>query len=137
MLKSMIGAAAVAASLSAGSAVAQERIRITSDWGNVAAELADNAATRRLVQMLPLTLSMRDHLRQEKTGRLPEPLPSADRQVDFSVGTLGLWASGDFVIYYRSGRVPSPGIVVLGRVSGDVSIFDQPGTVTVRLERGE
>jgi hypothetical protein len=137
MLKSIIRTAAMAASLSAGSAVAQERIRITSDWGDVVAELADNATTRRLVQMVPLTLPMRDHLRQEKTGRLPEPLPSADRQVDFAVGTLGLWGSGDFVIYYRSGRVPPPGIIVLGRIRGDASIFDQPGSVTVRLERGE
>jgi len=97
-------------SVSAGSAVAQERIRISSEWGDVVAELVDNAATRRLVQMLPLTIPMRDHLRQEKTGRLPEALPSTERQVDFATGTLGLWASNDFVIYYRNGRVPSPGM---------------------------
>ncbi|MBU8539003.1 cyclophilin-like fold protein [Falsiroseomonas tokyonensis] len=134
MLKSIT--AAVAAALWSDPALAQERIRITSDWGEVAVELADNDAARRLMQMLPLTLSMRDHLRQEKTGRLPEPLPAADRQQDFAVGTLGLWASGNLVIYYRSGRVPLPGIVVLGQVSGDVAIFDRPGPVTVRLERG-
>jgi hypothetical protein len=28
-----------------------------------------------------------------------------------------------------------PGIVGLGRVTGDVSIFDRPGAVTVRVER--
>jgi Cyclophilin-like family len=77
---------------------------------------------------------MRDHLRQEKTGDLPSPLPEGKRVVDFDVGTLGLWSSGDFVIYYRSGRVPRPGIVVLGKVTGDVSIFDRAGPVTVRLE---
>ena len=66
---------------------------------------------------------------------MPSPLPAAKRQLDFSTGTLGLWSSDHFVIYYRSGRVPSPGIVVLGRVSGEVSIFDQPGPVTVRIER--
>ncbi|WP_439598179.1 cyclophilin-like fold protein [Falsiroseomonas sp.] len=134
MLKSVT--AAVAAALWSDPALAQERIRITSDWGEVAVELADNDAARRLMQMLPLSLPMRDHLRQEKTGRLPEPLPAADRQQDFAAGTLGLWASGNLVIYYRSGRVPLPGIVVLGRVSGDVAIFDRPGPVTLRLERG-
>lgn len=137
MLKSIIGAVVAAASFSAGSAMAQERIRISSDWGDVVAELTDNAAARRLVQMLPLTVPMRDHLRQEKTGRLPEALPSADRQVDFEVGTLGLWGPSDFVVYYRSGRAPSPGIVVLGRVTGDVSSFDRPGAVTMRVERGQ
>jgi hypothetical protein len=116
-------------------AMAQERILISSDWGKVTAELADNAATRSLLEMLPLTLDMRDHLRQEKTGNLPSPLPAVERQLDFATGTLGLWSANHFVIYYRDGRVPQPGIIPLGRVTGDVAIFDRPGSVTVRVER--
>ncbi|UIJ89427.1 hypothetical protein LZK77_31480 (plasmid) [Rhizobium leguminosarum] len=65
---------------------------------------------------------------------MPSPLPAASRQRDFSAGTLGLWSSGDFVIYYRDGQVPQPGIVILGKVTGDVSIFDRPGSVTVKIE---
>ena len=118
-----------------GNAMAQERILISSEWGKVTAELVDNAATRSLVQMLPLTIEMRDHLRQEKTGNLPSPLPAVGRQLGFSTGTLGLWSSDHFVIYYRSGTVPAPGIVLLGQVAGDVSIFDRPGSVSVRIER--
>ena len=117
-----------------GPAMAKGRILISSDWGAVAAELVDNDATRALARMLPLTIDMRDHLRQEKTGNLPSPLPATKRQVEFSTGTLGLWSSNNFVIYYRDGRVPQPGIVVLGQVTGDVSIFDRPGRVTVRIE---
>ncbi len=120
-----------------GNAMAQERILISSEWGDVTADLVDNNATRSLVRMLPLTISMSDHLRQEKTGDLPSPLPAVARQQDFSAGTLGLWSSGDFVIYYRGGRVPQPGIVILGHVTGDVSIFDRPGPVTIRLERAK
>jgi hypothetical protein len=97
-------------------------------------ELVDNNATRSLVQMLPLTIEMRDHLRQEKTGNLPSPLPAVERQLDFSTGTLGLWSSNHFVIYYRDGRVPQPGIILIGRVTDDVSIFDRRGPVTVRVE---
>ena len=119
----------------AGPAMAQERILISSDSGKVTAELVDNDATRALVQMLPLTIEMRDHLRQEKTGNLPSPLPAVERQLDFSTGTLGLWSSNHFVIYYRDGRVPQPGIIMLGRVTGDASIFDRPGALTVRIER--
>ena len=118
-----------------GPAMAQERVLISSDWGKVTAELVDSNTTRALVRMLPLTIAMRDHLRQEKTGDLPSPLPAVERQLDFSAGTLGLWGPDHFVIYYRSGRVPQPGIVLLGRASGDVSIFDRPGPVTVRVER--
>ena len=118
-----------------GPAMAQERILISSEWGKVTAELVDNIATRSLARMLPLTIEMRDHLRQEKTGNLPSPLPAVERQLDFSTGTLGLWSSNHFVIYYRDGRVPQPGIILIGRVTDDVSIFDRPGPVTVRVER--
>jgi hypothetical protein len=119
-----------------GFAMAQERILLSSDWGEVTAELVDNDATRALVRMLPLTIEMRDHLRQEKTGNLPSPLPAVERQLDFSTGTLGLWSADHFVIYYRGGRVPQPGIILLGRATGDVSVFDRPGPVTVRVGRG-
>ena len=115
----------------------EERIVISSDWGTVTAELVDNEATRALVSMLPVTIAMRDHLRQEKTGDLPSPLPEVARQTPFAKGTLGLWSADHFVIYYRDGRVPQPGIVILGQVSDDVSIFDRPGPVTVRVERGK
>jgi hypothetical protein len=136
MLNRLFGAFIITLGL-IGPAMAQERILISSDWGNVTAELVDNDATRSLIQMLPLTIEMRDHLRQEKTGNLPSPLPAVERQLDFSTGTLGLWSSDHFVIYYRDGRVPQPGIILLGRVTDDVSMFDRPGPVTVRVERIE
>ena len=129
-----IAAAATLAILSSGSTMAQERIQISSEWGNVSAELADNAAARSLIKMLPITIEMSDHLRQEKTGNLPSPLPEVPRQRDFAAGTLGLWGPDHFVIYYREGRVPQPGIVILGKVTGDVSIFDRPGRIAVRIE---
>jgi hypothetical protein len=114
--------------------MAQDRLLISSDWGTVTADLADNDAARSLVRLLPITIEMRDHLRQEKTGKLPSQLPEVARQTDFSKGSLGLWNSDHFVIYYRDGRVPQPGIIILGQVRGDVSIFDRPGPVTVRIE---
>ncbi|PYE87120.1 cyclophilin-like fold protein [Phyllobacterium leguminum] len=120
--------------LSTGHAMAQERIRISSEWGNVTAELADNAAARSLLELLPITIEMRDHLRQEKTGNLPASLPEVARRRDFSAGTLGLWGSDHFVIYYRSGRIPEPGIVILGKVTGDVSIFDRAGPISIRIQ---
>jgi hypothetical protein len=135
-MKRIHGATFIAAVLTlnlGGSALAKDQILISSDWGDVTAELADNAAARALVGMLPLTIEMDDHLRQEKTGDLPAALPTASRQREFSAGTLGLWSSGDFVIYYRDGRVPQPGIVILGQVQGDVSIFDRPGNVTIKV----
>jgi hypothetical protein len=85
--------------------------------------------------MLPITIDMRDHIRQEKTGNLPSSLPEIARQRDFAAGILGLWGPDHFVIYYSSGRVPHPGIVILGKVTGDFSIFDRPGSIAIRIER--
>jgi len=127
-------AATAVALIFTGSAMAEERIRISSNWGSVTAELADNAAARSLIRMLPVTIDMSDHLRQEKTGNLPSRLAEVPRQLDFTVGALGLWGPDHFVIYYRKGRVPQPGIVILGNVTDDVSIFDRPGPITVRID---
>jgi hypothetical protein len=126
-------AVAVALGLT-GAAVAQQQIVISSEWGKLRAELVDNEATRALVKMLPVTIAMRDHLRQEKTGDLPSPLPEVPRITPFKKGTLGLWSADHFVIYYKEGRVPQPGIIILGQVTDDVSIFDRTGPVTVRVE---
>lgn len=76
--------------------MAKDRISISSDWGNVTAELADNAAAHALAAMLPLTIEMDDHLRQEKTRNLPASLPSASRQREFSAGMLGSMEFGRF-----------------------------------------
>jgi hypothetical protein len=120
-----------------GPVMAQERILISSDWGGVTADLVDNEASRSLLKMLPVTIRMRDHLRQEKTGNLPSRLPEIARQTPFSKGTLGIWDSDHFVIYYRDGRVPQPGIMILGQVTDDVSIFDRPGPIAVTIERAQ
>ena len=136
MLKTVVKAIVLTLGLT-GPAMAQERLLISSDWGSVTANLVDNDATKSLVQMLPVTIEMRDHLRQEKTGNLPSPLPAVARQTAFSKGALGLWSSDHFVIYYTDGTVPHPGIIILGQVTGDVAIFDRPGSVTVRIERAK
>ena len=136
MLRIVLGAAIITLG-TVGPAMAQDRIRISSDWDEVTAELTDNAASQTLAAMLPLTIEMRDHLRQEKTGPLPSALPDLPRQQEFSIGMLGLWSSRDLVIYYRVGQVPLPGIIVLGKVSGDASMFDRPGAVTLRIERAD
>jgi hypothetical protein len=136
-MRRFLATAATAVAVALGpteAAMAQQQIVISSEWGKVRAELVDNDATRALVKMLPVTIAMRDHLRQEKTGDLPSPLPAVPRQTGFSKGTLGLWSADHFVIYYKAGHVPQPGIIILGQVTDDVSIFDRTGPVTVRVE---
>lgn len=125
----------VLAGFAVSPASAQTRIRITSDWGTLTATLADNEAGRALAGMLPLTLETHDHLRQEKVGTLPRPLPEIARQRGFQPGTLGIWSADRFVIYYVRGEVPNPGIMIVGQVDGDATIYNRPGSITVRVAR--
>lgn len=118
-------------------AMSNTEILITTDDGQLRARLAGNGTARALARMLALRIEMRDHLRQEKTGELPSRVPDGERQTDFSIGTLGLWGDRDFVIYYDEGRVPAPGIVILGQVSGDLSQFDNSDVVTVSLRNAD
>src|SRR5688572_23158210 len=67
--------AATAPDRGTGSTMTATQIVISSDSGRVTAKLVDNEATQELLRMLPLTIQMRDHLRQEKTGNLPSALP--------------------------------------------------------------
>lgn len=117
--------------------MARQRILISSAWGEATAVLANTDAARALAPMLPLTLEMRDHMRQEKTGTLPSPLPEGERVRAFSAGTLGIWGRDHFVIYYRDGHVPSPGIMIIGDVAGGATLFDRPGPVTVKISATE
>ena len=95
MLTTLSSAVVVTLALT-GLAMAQNRIVISSDWGTVTAELVDNEATRALVAMLPVTIAMRDHLRQEKTGDLPSPLPEVARQTPFARRDTGAVERGPF-----------------------------------------
>ena len=133
MLKSILAFLVTCGTM--GAVMAKDRIRISSTWGEVTADIADTDAGAALMDMLPLTIEMRDHLRQEKTGYLPRNIPEGERQQEFGAGTLGLWSGNHFVVYYRDGRVPQPGIRILGQIEGDESIFDRPGNVTVELSR--
>ena len=99
-------ATAVLTFLSMDYAMAQERIRISSDWGNVTAELADNAAARSLIQMLPITIDMRDHMRQEKTGQ-PAITVAGDCPAARFRGR-NTWALGSGSLRYLLSQWPRP-----------------------------
>ena len=62
-----------------GPPMAQERVLISSEPGKVTAELVDNNATRVLLQMLPLTIRMRDTSARKRPGISLRPCqPSSD-----------------------------------------------------------
>jgi hypothetical protein len=115
-----------------------QRIRIRMGDKTVTATLNSSDAARDFVAMLPLSIRMRDHLRREKTGPIPGPLSErTGGSPNYQSGDLGYWRpGGNFVIFYRQDglTIPSPGIVILGRLDSGGEIFDVPGPVEVTVE---
>ena len=92
-----------------GPAMAQERVVISSGWGKVTAELVNNNVDPGAG---PDVAAHDRNARSPPSGKDRQSafaLAVLERQLDFSTGTLGLWSSNHFVIYYRDGRVPQPG----------------------------
>jgi len=115
-----------------------QRIRIRMGDQTVTATLNSSEAARDVVAMLPLSIRMRDHLRREKTGPVPGPLSErTEGSPNYQSDDLGYWRpGGNFVIFYRQDglTIPSPGIVLLGRVDSGAELFDVPGPVEVTVE---
>jgi hypothetical protein len=137
-MAAMTGIILSTASGVAASAESAQRIRIRIGDQAVTATLNSSEAARDPVVMLPLSIRMRDHLRREKTGPLPEPLSERTMgSPNYQAGDLGYWRpGGNFVIFYRQDglTIPSPGIVLLGRIDSGAEIFDTPGTVEVTVD---
>ena len=117
------------------------KIRITLDGDVLTATLADNAATRDLVSLLPLTLTLRDYRGTEKVSELPSRLSTAGTPagVDPEIGDITYYAPwGNLAIFYRDFGFAN-GLVKLGHIDAGVEKLTRPGgdfNVRVELEAG-
>ncbi|OZC57186.1 hypothetical protein CH289_04425 [Rhodococcus sp. RS1C4] len=123
-------------------AVANEsssRIVIEVGGRTVIGNLNDSAASRDLLDQLPLTIEMSDHGSVEKTGPLPAELSTSDSpsRADPNPGDVGYYAPGDDFVLYYGDQVEFPGIVILGRMdsSGSDAVGSVDGDVTVTVTR--
>ena len=67
------------------------------------ADLADTAAAAELRSLLPFTLHMADHLRNEKHADLPRALSRNDsRPGRIEAGDVMLWGGNTLVVFYES-----------------------------------
>ena len=112
------------------------KIRITIGEKAVTAALTDSEAARDFVSLLPLTLVLEDHARTEKISYLPRKLSTtgAPAGSDPSVGDIAYYAPwGNLAIYYRDFGY-SNGLVILGKIDGDVEAFNAPGSIKATVE---
>lgn len=104
------------------------------------ATLFDNPTARDFAATLPFEADMHDLLGQEKAGRTVRALSTGGAaQRSFTAGDIGYWSpSADLAIYYRDGdQLPSPGIIMIGKVEGDIAALKVPGNVRIRFARAD
>lgn len=115
------------------------RVRIIIGGTSIEATLADSDAARDFASLLPLTLSMNDLFRREKFAALPRAISEQGKRThDYAVGTIGYWPPGpDLAIFYRHDgeRIPTPGLIVIGKIKTGVEALFVRGTISATIER--
>ena len=78
-------------------------VQLGIDKRTFTADLDDTAAAQELRRLLPLTLTMQDHLRNEKHAELPRRLSSDDQRPGrIEAGDVMLWQGQTIVVFYES-----------------------------------
>jgi hypothetical protein len=117
---------------------AAERLEIRAGSVRLVATLRDTAAARDLRAQLPARLTMRDHGGVEKTGPLERALTVTDEPggADPDVGDLGYYAPGHDLVLYYGDQSYFDGIVILGRLEGDLAaLANLQGDTDVQVGR--
>lgn len=112
------------------------KLRITIDGKEVTATLADNATTRDLISLLPLILTLEDYAKTEKVSDLPKRLTTqgAPAGSDPDVGDIAYYAPwGNLAIFYKDGQY-SDGLVILGKIDGDMAKFKAAGPLKATVD---
>jgi hypothetical protein len=114
------------------------RVRVRVGDRVFRAELYDNPTARDLADQLPLTITMDDLNRLEKTGPLPRALTTdgVPAGSDPEVDEIGYYAPGrDLVLYYGDVGYYH-GIIRIGRFQDSIDLIaDEPDGVSVTVER--
>lgn len=112
------------------------KIKITIGATEMSAVISGDTMARDFVMLLPLTLTLEDYNCIEKISYLPRKLSTAGtaQGYDPQIGDICIYVPwGNLSIFYRDFSY-SNGLVLLGKIDGDMSAFTGSGTVTAKLE---
>ena len=114
------------------------KMRITVGSHTLTATLENNATAKAFAAKLPITLPMMDLYGREMCYRFPEALPADEaRTRGYEVGEIVYYPPmHSFVIMYAQNGEHFQ-MQSIGRVEGNVGIFDGIGNVDVRFEKDE
>lgn len=114
------------------------QLKITIGEITLNASLINSKTSEDFIKLLPLNLTMYDLFDREKYGALPKPVSTeGKRSYNYKIGDIGYWSlSHDLVIYYQDdgGSIPSPGIIILGKIESDMRALKVPGTAKVKID---
>lgn len=115
------------------------KIKIKVNSQTFSATLADNKSAQAFKEMLPLTLKMADHLRNEKHTDLSKSLPTnSSNPQTVQKGDLMLFGSRTLVLFYKT-FATSYSYTRLGKVDDAAGFASALGsgsvTVTFELEK--
>ncbi|MGW7267824.1 cyclophilin-like fold protein [Streptomyces sp. NPDC054842] len=109
-------------------------IRVTLDGRPAEATLNDSPAARDLVNMLPLTLELKDFHGTERIGHPPRELNTADAPEPAAAksGDLAYYAPwGNLALFYRDGPAASADLLVLGHIDTDADHLARAERLTI------
>jgi hypothetical protein len=113
-----------------------QKIRITVGEEVLTATLNDSKTSLDFLSLLPLTLTLEDYEATEKISMLPRKLTAqgAPAASDPTIGDIAYYAPwGNLAIYYKDFE-SSPGLIVLGKLDGDLEALRGPGPVEATIE---
>ncbi|WP_289500510.1 cyclophilin-like fold protein [Gloeocapsopsis sp. IPPAS B-1203] len=102
----------------------------------VTATLIDSKTTQDFISLLPLTLTLEDYANTEKISDLPRRLSTEDAPLgsDPAVGDIAYYAPwGNLAMYYNDFGY-SNGLIILGKIDGDIEALNVPGSVEATIE---
>ena len=118
----------------------ENKINITIDGRTMSATLADNEATKALVEKLangPVTITMSNYGGFEKVGALPWSLPASDTRITTKPGDIMLYTGNNIVIFYGENTWAYTPLGVLDTTNpSEISSFVGSGNkqVTISLD---
>jgi hypothetical protein len=116
-----------------GAQAMSNQIRVTIGARTFTATLADNAATARFRQMLPLTLDMPDLHNNEKHASLPASLPTETfKPGTIRSGDLLLWGDDTLVLFYDTFR-SSYSYTRIGKLDDPQGLAEAVGSGSVKV----
>ncbi|WP_207063932.1 cyclophilin-like fold protein [Motiliproteus sp. SC1-56] len=115
------------------------KIHLRLDGATLTATLLDTPAAKDFIDLLPLTLTLKDYAATEKVADLPRKLSTEGAPAGFKpdIGDITFYTPwGNLAIFYRPFRY-STGLVPLGRIEGDIAPLKASGPLQVEIIRAQ